>query len=564
MIRLFDEHLKRECISLDGSWKQLVDRDDIGEKEKYFNGLPNAKATIVPSVWNTELGMLEYEGVVWYEKKIHVGADALRLYFGAVMTYAKVYFDGEYLGDHYGSHTAFSFIVENVAEGEHTVTVKVDNRFDRIALPNPLVDWYHYDGIIRTVCAQKLSGISVLGAKFDYELTDGLAICKVSAKLYNASDAEITDKVLVCIDDNCYPEMTVTLKKREVRTVVIENLEFKAPRRWSPDSPTLYTLLVKTSTDDLYDRVGFRTVEVKGREILLNGKKLRLRGVNRHEEHPDFGMAFPTLLMQRDIEIVESAGCNTLRGSHYPNNPIFLDMLDERGIIFWSEIPMWGSSFDLEDENFINRGLNMHKEMVEQYYNHPSILIWGMFNEIKTPTEPALAIAKKYYKFLRENGGQRLVTFASSRPLTDICLKECDFISFNAYIGWYDYEYDTWESFLEAIENYLKTVECDNKPVVMSEFGAAAIYGNHTFDNLRWTEEYQSELVSHCIKLFFSKEWCAGTYVWQYADIRTSKEMGLTRARNFNNKGILNEYRKPKLAYLAVKELYEKIKKEDE
>ena len=96
----------------------------------------------------------------------------------------------------------------------------------------------------------------------------------------------------------------------------------------------------------------------------------------------------------------------------------------------------------------------------------------------------------------------------------------------------------------------------------MSEFGAAAIYGHHTFDNLRWTEEYQAKLLSYCIELFLSREEYAGTFIWQFSDIRTAKEMGLNRARSFNNKGIVNEYRKPKMAYGAIKELYGKLKEE--
>ena len=186
-----------------------------------------------------------------------------------------------------------------------------------------------------------------------------------------------------------------------------------------------------------------------------------------------------------------------------------------------------------------------------------------MHNELKSTGDEVINISRLYYNYLKENGGNRLVTFASDKRMTETCFDFCDVVSLNIYVGWYDYnEFSNWNDALETMENYLQNVGAGDKPVIMSEFGAAAIYGHHTFDNLRWTEEYQAKLVTDCIKLYFDREEYAGCYIWQFCDIRTSKEMGLNRARSFNNKGLVNEYRRPKLAYGEVRKLYEIIKKE--
>ena len=167
MIRLFDEHIKREVTVLDGAWMMEADPKGDGEARGFATGLPSPHRTSVPSVWNTELGMLEYEGKVWYEKSFYTAGGTLRIRFGAVMTSAKVYFDGELLGGHYGGFSEFSFIVREVKEGAHTLTVMADNSFDEASIPMPTVDWYHYGGITRSVSVERLSGLCVLSSRLD-------------------------------------------------------------------------------------------------------------------------------------------------------------------------------------------------------------------------------------------------------------------------------------------------------------------------------------------------------------------------------------------------------------
>lgn len=561
MLRSFDEHIVRKTHSLNGTWRFQADPEDCGEANGWTTALPSASSVTVPSVWNTQMDLLEYEGAAWYEKRFYTVGGCLRFCFEAVITAADVWLDGEKLGNHYGGFCQFDFIVPDVTPGYHTLTVRADNRFDEASIPQVSVDWYHYGGIPRSVCFEELSGICILNNRMEYTLSDDLstAECSFVLELYNAAATETSSALHVTLDAAEIFSGQVTLPAHGIQTLTTPKFTLKNVRLWSPETPELYKICICTDTDDLLDRTGLRKIEVVGQQVCLNGNPIELRGVNRHEEHPDWGFAFPQGLMQRDLDIAVNMGCNTLRGSHYPNSQVFVDMLDEQGMLFWSEIPIWGCGFTpeaLANPTVITRGLAMHQEMVKYYYNHPAIILWGMHNEIESQTQSGYAMSELYYRFLKENGGNRLVTYASSKPMNDLSMEFCDIICINYYIGWYGGDMNYWENFLEEFRARRKALALDHKPVIFSEFGAAAIYGHHTFDDLKWTEEYQAKLISYCLQLFHNDPMVAGFYIWQFCDIRTCAEMGLNRARSFNNKGLLNEYRRPKLAYHAVKKLY--------
>jgi len=558
MKRLFDDHRIRQVTYLDGPWRFQADLEDTGLERGFRRGLPDAVAVMVPSVWNSEMGMTEYEGAAWYEKSFHFAGGTARIVFEAVMTECCVWLDGRPLGEHYGGFCQFDFIVPDLTSGIHTLVLRVDNRFDRHSIPQAVVDWYHYGGITRSVSVERLLGVAVTCCKCDYTLNQDLtgAELTIVAELYGADRKKATS-LTVCLDGKILCTREVTVKKGSRQTVVFEGIRLDAVRLWDVGAPALYDLVLSTPTDDLIDRIGFRKIQVKDGNILLNGKAIELRGVNRHEDYPDFGMAFPPQLMKRDLDIIENLGCNTIRGSHYPNARIFLDMLDERGILFWSEIPIWGWGFSekaLADKKVVTRGLQMHSEMLRHYYNHPSIVLWGMHNEIQTGCKAALDMTKLYYDYLKKNGGNRLVTYASDKPMDDICMEYCDVISLNQYFGWYYGDRNSWQDFLAQFDQRRQQLGMQGKPVIFSEFGGAATYGHHTFEDIKWTEEYQAKLLSICLDAFHRCDYVAGFYVWQFCDTRSDKD--LAKARTLNNKGILNEYRKPKMAFFAVREKY--------
>ena len=201
-MRLFTEHKKRKVMSLDGAWRFLIDPDGVGDEKEYKNGLLEGETVIVPSVWNTESGLLEYEGVAWYEKKFYTEGGFLRFHFGAVMTECSAFLDGVLLGSHYGGFCEFEFISNEVRSGEHSLVVKVDNRFDEHSIPQKGVDWYHYGGITRSVTVEKLEGVCILNHHFRYELSDDMktAECVPTVVLYNANSCETEAKVTLTLD----------------------------------------------------------------------------------------------------------------------------------------------------------------------------------------------------------------------------------------------------------------------------------------------------------------------------------------------------------------------------
>lgn len=561
MARLFEEHTKRHIKCLDGAWKLCADAENIGVEQEWFRTGIGGETVSVPSVWNNDKRLFAYEGAVWYEKTFYFEGGCLLLSFGAVMTKAEVWLDGNYLGEHYGGFCRFELTADPVSEGCHRLTLRVDNSFDDCAIPQPVVDWYHYGGIIRSVHAHTLCGISVLSNRFDYTLSADLneAECSFTVTLYNACAENSRTTLSLLIDGSPVWEGKVELAGYATEEMVVSGIRLNDIRLWDIKKPALYTITARTDSDDLIDRVGFRKIEVRDRKLFLNGRETELMGINRHEEHPEHGFAFPQALMARDLALIEDMGCNLVRGSHYPNSDDFVDLLDERGILFWSEIPIWGCGFSAEtlgNEKVLARGLAMHREMLKYYYNHPSIVIWGMHNEIRSDTQAGYEMSEKYYRYLKANGGNRLVVYASRLPDRDICLEFTDVICLNLYHGWYTGDLHSWRGALDGFSARQRELGLEDKPIIMSEFGAAAIYGCHDDGTLLWTEEYQAGLITHCLELFHAYPSVVGSLIWQFADTRTSKEAGITRARRFNNKGLLNEYRKPKLAYFAAQKCF--------
>ena len=568
MKRLFNEHVKRSVLDLDGAWRFRTDPDDVGEAEGWQNGLSDAQTVIVPSVWNNELGMLCYEGLGWYEKKFVSTESTLYLEFGSVMTAADVWLDGKKVGYHYGAFSQFEFILTDIEAGEHTLTVRADNRATKKSFPQRYTDWHNYGGIAREVSVHQLKGISILRQRIVYELNGALTEATLHAELtlYNAEAEAVSTPLTVTLGDHTVFAGTVAMGGRE--TTVFETPELTLPVDiWSPESPKLYTVTAMTDTDDLIDRVGFRRIEVKDNNILLNGVSVELRGVNRHEEHPEWGFAFPPKLMKRDLDIIRDLGCNTIRGSHYPQSRIFLDMLDEMGFLFWCEIPMWGVGFGeeaLRDPDISDIAMDMTREMTKYYYNHPAIIIWGMHNEVKTYLDCVTELSRKQSEHLRRDGGNRLITHASNCPFDDHSMQFDDIVCVNMYNGWYGNTLSDWDKFTVDFAAKLKEIGCYGKPVIMSEFGAGALAGFHMpFDNVRWSEEYQADLLTYCLELFHRTEYMRGFYIWQFCNIRTYVGLELNRVRCFNNKGILDEYRNPKAAYYKVRELYRRFAAEE-
>ena len=556
-MRLFDEHKKRKISLLDGIWDFASDEENAGENEQWYKKFPETSIKVaVPSCINNRLGYINFQDVAWY-KKDFFASGAITVKFHAVTEYAKVYLDGKYIGDHYGGFTSFEFdtVVES---GMHTLVVRVDPRSTEDTIPLWAVDWHHYCGIIRSVEVFEHKTVSIKAMQADYELSDSLtsADVKITATLKNHTAEKIEKSVQIEIDGTTVYNERVTVGDTEE---ICARVKLDNVRLWDVGKPELYTVTVSTDDDDLTDRIGFRRIEVDGKRILLNKKPIKITGVNRHEEHPEWGFAMPAQLNAKDVDILKDLNVNAVRGSHYPNSHLFVDMCDAEGILFWSEIPMWGFQKEsLARDLVTERGLVMHKEMVNQYRNHPSIIIWGMHNEVATDSQEGRAITEQFVNCVRSLDPSRLITYATDKVQRDVCLDLVDFISLNQYVGWYGGEIKDWAGSIAKTKNRLKEMGVDNKPIVMSEFGTGAIFGNKTFEELRWSENYQVEFYRHTLDLFLNDEDISGVYLWQFSDIRSNPKWSLMRVRGFNNKGLVNEYRQPKLAYYTVKEIFEK------
>ncbi|WP_231505397.1 glycoside hydrolase family 2 protein [Paenibacillus massiliensis] len=567
VIRTFQQHRLRKSQLLEGLWDFVFDKDDIGLSEGWYTNFPaNHDRMPVPACWNNELDKFDYEGVAWYRTRITIeDSSHLRLLFHAVLGHADVYLDGVHLGYHYGGFTPFDFTLPDVTAGVHELVVRTDNTLTRNTIPYHIVDWFHYGGIIRPVEIQILPDISIEDMRITYDMTgDSSATVQVTLQLRSMSDTELDVPVSLYRNEELVHVENVHLPAMGIRDVNVEQV-WSGLQRWNPDDPALYMVRAVVGQDDKSDRIGFRTVETRNKKIWLNGKELYLQGVNRHEEHPEWGFAFPNKLMTKELDIIQQMGCNTVRGSHYPQSEYWLDLLDERGFIFWSEIPIWGAAFPAEDTGdllFVERALTMMDEMIERDLHHPSILFWSVHNEIDTRSKQAYDLSIQMTELVRAKDQSRLVSYATMHPMTDICLGLFDVIGINYYDGWY-FGHVKFEEMLDVFHQRCKEYGAEDTPVLMTEFGGAGVFGDSGWEPRLFSEDYQADLLSRSLRLFRSDSKISGTYVWQFADTRAQLQSHQPhfrdRARSFNNKGLLNEYRKPKLAYRVVKGIYTDI-----
>jgi beta-glucuronidase len=330
-----------------------------------------------------------------------------------------------------------------------------------------------------------------------------------------------------------------------------------SPALWSPESPVLHRLqveLMEKGTGRVLDvfqqRTGFRTIECDGEDLLLNGEKIRLAGVNRHEFHPDFGPSLPLAVQVRDLEILRKLGANFIRISHYPADPVFLDLCDQFGFLVWEELSHWQPKEpDLASSAFVAASMQELEEMVQRDIHHPCVVLWGMLNEASTDAPAARPIVKMLVDRFRELDPSRPVSYASMTD-DDVCLDLVDVISRNLYPGWYGGRLDAVAPAVRQVVNFLRE-KAPGKPILLSEFGAAAGAGVRSFEVRKWTEDYQAELLVRAVDSA-SAAGISGVCIWQYCDVRTSPEHGLDRFREYNNKGLVDEFRRPKAAFEPV------------
>ena len=560
MDRLFKRTSYATVTYLSKLWDFKIDPEDKGVTEKWFASFPkDTRKMMVPSCWNTEFDLFRYRGVAWYSTTFEIGSPNIYLNFDAVQNEADVYLDGVHLGNHYGGFLAFGYEVNGLALGEHTLTVRVNNELNSIdTLPGKLLDWYNYGGIARGVYVRELSDAWIRDYKISYELENNLSDARVSISAKIKTFCEMDGEFTVYVNDGLvYTEPIKISGDEEIKC----EFQLKDVRLWRIYKPNLYTVRLAYGKEDIYERIGFREIKTSGRDIFLNGEKIKILGVNRHEEHPDFGFSMPFNLIKRDIDIAKDMNCNAIRTSHYPNSKKTADYCDEIGMLFWSEIPMWNISVEATvNPKTVERALSMEREMILENYHHPSIIFWGMHNECATDTEEVFALTERMVKLAKSLDTSRLITYASNKTKLDtrreICFSLADVVSVNHYIGWYfPVENGDWNDFMQEYEDVLMSCNSCDKPFIMSEFGYAALLGTNSFDYSRWTEDYQADALEFTLGQILGNEKISGGYIWQFADMH-SEQNDISRPRCCNNKGILDEYRRPKRAYRVVRKIY--------
>ena len=520
MLGLYDRTPLRRKVDLDGWWDFVTDEDEQGERARFFDEFPleDSRRTTVPGVWETQAGFEDYRGVAWYHREFEAPwAGACLLTFGAVAYRAKVWLNGEYLGEHEGSFTAFRFI-GNLSLDVNDLVVRVDNRHSDETLPKETADWYHYGGISRSVVCEEIDDAYIEQVHVVGRL-DGQV--DVRATIVNGSDREQDLELALSVPDAEATARTVTLGPG-VRVVEELRVRIDEPQWWSPADPVLYEAIVTLGEDMFVERFGLREVRTDGPQILLNGEPIWLRGVNRHEDHPDWGFALPERIMLKDIDIILSLNCNAVRGSHYPNHPTFLDLCDENGLLFVAEIPGWQySAYQLSHSPTKDLLGSMLQEMVAQQYNHPSIIIWSLHNESETDVsrEPDLDVrtaTEELFALARSLDDTRLITYVSHRYWRDKHFDLADVVCLNEYIGWYvdDIDGADFPAYLERMAEMVP-----DKPILITEFGAGGIPGYHSMAARKWSEERQSTHIITQIEAMRSSANVAGCFVWQYCDV---------------------------------------------
>ena len=514
--------------------------------------------TVVPGCFDTALPLYGKCGTALYSRTVHCSGK-VKLTIGALGLEGKVFWDGKLIGicEHAFSPEVFCF--QAGKGGEHSLAIAVENTAKERSAGRMFVtdyDFHSYGGIYDEVVLEELDPFY-----FDRAAVTPLDLeGNVRVALYMGGKMpEAPCKIFYRFDGGKWQNRVLSGMEEEWKCTV------PSPRIWSPEDPQLHTVefTLDKEKEGFCVTFGIRIVETRKGEILLNGKALMLVGYNRHDCHPDFGYAVPEKIMLEDLKMIKAQGCNFIRGSHYPQREKFLDLCDRLGLLVWEEVLGWNNQPDhVRHPDFIRLEKEQCRTMVHKSINHPSVIMWGYLNEVYMPEgQSPRALLTELTAILKEEDPSRPVTFAFATGWmnsSDTCLDLADILSFNTYPGWYG----SWECFsaLHTVKPKLKELaqwasrnkELREKPLIISEVGAAAIPGDHS--TLRWSEEYQEELLRLVLEEVFDNARYSGVAIWQFCDVRT--HLGttgiLSKPRGFNNKGVLDPYRKPKLAWRMI------------
>lgn len=571
-IPLINNPFGRSCESLNGYWKCIVDVQEEGfydyrMKESRSGFFRNQKPTRpedlveydfdrsdslkVPGDWNTQRERLFfYEGCVWYKRNFrhepHAGKHTV-LYFGAVNYEAVVYVNGKKVGTHEGGFTPFNYdITDVVVPGDNFLIVKVDNKRRANAVPTNIFDWWNYGGITRDVVLLEVDEVYVE----DYSISLFEKDSKKISMSVRLNRPQLGKQVEVSI-----PELKIR-KKLITDAEGCASLVVKAkPQLWSPESPKLYKMDIVCGNDRISDEIGFRTIETSGKQILLNGKPIFLKGISIHEEKTNGGgRANGTEDAHLLLGYAKELGCNFVRLAHYPHNEWAVREAERMGVLVWSEIPCYWTIAWTDPKTYDNAARQL-TDMIRRDHNRANVIIWSIANETPHSAERDLFLSR-LAKHARSLDSTRLISMAMEvtsasnyvNTLKDNMNQYVDVISFNEYIGWYRDVNDAAK---------MSWVIPYDKPVIISEFGGGALKGYHGAKNQRWTEEFQENLYRENTRMLDKIDGLAGTTPWILKDFRSPRRVLPGVQDYYNRKGIFSDKGEKKLAFEVLKSWYE-------
>ncbi len=575
----------REYTSLNGSWHYIIDPYENGyynyryeafdQQEQpwasafFLNSKPKDKSDLieydfdkmdvleVPGDWNSQSPKLEYyEGTIWYKKSFDYkksdASNRVFLYFGAINYKAEVYLNGNKLGTHIGGFTPFQYeITEHVKPSENHLIVKVDNKRIKEGVPTLNTDWWNYGGITRDV--KIIETPEALVKNYVIQLSKekkNTIVAKFSVSNPSGDDQKLRLHI---------PGLAINA---EISSEKLNEFEWSGYRDhiqyWSPENPKRYHVEIQYGEDKMIDSIGFRSIETNGSKILLNGESIFLKGISIHEESPIRGGRAYSI---EDAKILlghaKSLGCNFVRLAHYPHNEHMIRTADRLGLLVWEEIPVYWT-IDWDNPNTYQNAEDQIASIISRDINRASAIIWSMANE--TPNSKSRnKFLNKLAAFTKQKDPTRLLSAAleqkddpvleNTRTISDPFADVVDVLSFNQYIGWYD---GTVEKC-----NKIKWNITQDKPVLISEFGAGAKYGFHGDKTERWTEEYQEYLYQETLKMIDQVDQLRGVSPWILMDFKSPRRVLPKIQDNYNRKGLLSEKGEKKKAFYVLQKYYQ-------
>ena len=557
----------------------------------WWNGLDAPRPIAVPGSWNEQIdGAFNYLGAAWYVRRGHVPrgfkGERVFLRMGSANYAARVWWNGRFVGAHEGGHLPFTFDVTAlaVAGQPFTLAIRVENELKPTRVPagnlppgqgafsmmagNPRTtfDFFPYAGLHRAVMLYSTPQTHVEDVTVRTELAGGEGIVKV--RVAQGGTGARTGKLRLR-GAGAVVEASLSFAGREAEAT----LRVPGVRPWSPEDPHLYELSVslldaRGKEADRYGLdVGVRTVEVKGSEILLNGKRAFLKGFGRHEDFAVSGRGQNDAVMVKDNALLKWTGANSYRTSHYPYSEEEMRLADREGFLVIDEIPAVSLHFDDGEENVKARLAQCRKDvrdLVARDKNHPSVVLWSVSNEAMTPridlsggatpkVDPvSTAFLKELIDLAHELDPTRPATLVAVMGAPMEWLALADVVSLNRYWGWY-VQPANLEAARAMLEKELDAVHAQlAKPVVITEFGADTLPGFHSTDELMWSEEFQVAFLRTYLDAVATRDYVAGMHVWNLADFRTSQ--GILRPGTLNHKGVFTREREPKMAAHFLRE----------